>query len=103
MRYFFPETLRPPMRGAASGRLRPAILAGLPLAAEAHVFNATRTEGARAASAEPSSLFERARRRLSTAAERVWSELNDHAHVDRRAPPGRDPGGRRQREPDRGI
>src|SRR3954447_21534305 len=102
MRYFFPETLRPPMRGAASGSLRPALVAGLPRAAEAHNFNATRTEGARAAPAAPSSLFERARRRL-WAAERAWSELNDHAHVDRRAPPGRDKGGRRQREPDRGI
>src|SRR3954453_7695591 len=103
MRYFFPETLRPPMRGAASGALRPALVAGLPAAAEADPFITTRTVEARARSAAPSSLFERARRRLSTAAERVWRELNDHAHVDRRAPPGRDPGGRRQREPDLGI
>src|SRR3954454_32506 len=103
MRYFFPETLRSPMKSAASGVLRPALVAGLLPAAEAHPFITTRTVGARAGSAAPSSLFERARRRLSTAAERVWSELNDHAHVDRRAPPGRDPGGRRQREPDRGI
>ena len=29
--------------------------------------------------------------------------INDHAYADRRTPPGRDPGGRRQREPDRGI
>src|SRR5687768_8873116 len=28
---------------------------------------------------------------------------NDHAHVDRRAPPGRNPRGRRQGEPDRGV
>src|SRR5881275_1160667 len=93
----FPGLLRPPMiRGAAYGTLRPALSTGPLIAAEALSLFATRTLGARAGSAAPSSIFERARRWLPgsvEAAPRVWSDFDDNAHVDRRAPPGRNPGG----------
>src|SRR3712207_5327598 len=102
-----------------AGTLRPAI-AGLPHAADANKSLLTRTFEARALSAAPLSIFERAGRaapsvypqssRLSPwleehhrTAARAWSELNDNAHADRRAPPGRDQGGRGQGKPDRGI
>ena len=34
---------------------------------------------------------------------RAWSVTNDHAHVDRRAAPGRNPGRRHQVKPNRGV
>src|SRR3989344_2737355 len=34
---------------------------------------------------------------------RAWSVSNDHAHVDRRAAPGRNPGRRHQGKPNRGV
>src|SRR4051812_4377434 len=103
----FPGLLRPAMtRGVAFGTLRPALSTGHLPAAEAITSFATRTLGARAGSAAPSSIFERARRWPTfsiEAAPRVWSDLDDDAHVDRRAPPGRNPGGGGQGKPDRGI
>src|SRR3954452_23012794 len=107
MRYVLPDRFRlPNVRGVSAGALRPALYAGLPNAADATNFFSTRTLGARAGSAAPSSIFERARRwlpELFEAAPRAWSDLNDNAHVGRRAPPGRNPGGRGQGKPDRGI
>src|SRR6185436_10113680 len=113
MRHFSPHRLRPLKgMGVAAGTSRPAMRAGLPDAAEA--FRLTRTNMARARPAAPSSIFERARRSLQgistehrfggapEAAERAWSDIDDHAHVDRRAPPGRDQGGGGQGQPDRG-
>jgi hypothetical protein len=44
-----------------------------------------------------------ARRRLSRTHWRARRIFNVHAHANRRAPPGRDPGRGRQREPDRGV
>src|SRR3954464_12090924 len=103
----FPGLLRPLMTdGAAFEALRPALLTGPLAAAEAQSSFSTRTLEARAASAAPSSIFERARRWLPgsiEAAPRVWSDFDDNAHVDRRAPPGRNPGGRGQGKSDRGI
>src|SRR3954468_12979460 len=103
----FPGLLRPPMtRGAAFGTLRPALSTGPLDAAEAPSSFATRTLGARAAPAAPSSLFERARLWLTGSIEtapRVWSDFDDDAHVDRRAPPGRNPGGGGQGQEDRGF
>src|SRR3954463_7838576 len=104
MRYVSPGPLPASTAwGAASGALRPAYQAGLPTAADTKLSIATRPYGALAVSATPSSLFERARRGPAKAARRAWSDMNDNAHVDRRAPPGRDPGGGGQRQPDRGI
>src|SRR3954454_25190149 len=104
MRYVSPGPLpAATARGAASGAPRPAFQAGLPIAADTKLSIATRTYRALAVAAAPLSLFERARRGPAKAARRAWSELNDNAHVDRRAPPGRDPGGGGQRQPDRGI
>ena len=44
-----------------------------------------------------------ARRRPATAGLRARRIFNVHAHANRRAPPGGDPGRRRQGKPDRGI
>src|SRR5579884_3951438 len=44
-----------------------------------------------------------ARRRLSRMHPRARRIFNVHAHADRRAPPGGDPGRSRQGKPDRGI
>src|SRR3954467_14672648 len=104
MSFFTPVSLRlPPGTGAASGALRPALLAGRLVAAEANIFFSTRTSKARAAQAAPSCLFERAHRRPHRTARRAWRLFNDNAHADRRAPPGRNPGGRGQGKPDRGT
>src|SRR5690606_25804374 len=101
MRHFSPELTRPLMcPGVRVGMVRPAISLGQPRAAEARIFTATRTFEARAVSAALLSIFERALADAVKAALRVWSDINDHAHVDRRAPPGRNPGGRRQGKPD---
>src|SRR5919112_44169 len=103
MRHFSPHTLPSSTgSGPAAGALRPDIRTGLPRAAEATFFFSTRTLKARAHGYAPSSIFERARGTAARTERRAWSELNDNAHVDRRAPPGRDPGGRRQGKPDRG-
>src|SRR5687768_8073019 len=104
MRHFSPQTL--PARtgpGIAAGAYRPGFSAGLPHAAEAIFFFSTRTLKARAEQAAPSSIFERAPAAAARTARRAWSDFNDNAHVDRRAPPGRNPGGGRQGKPDRGI
>src|SRR3954471_21910070 len=104
MRHFFPQTLPSRTeRGIAAGALRPGISAGLPHAAEATFFFSTRTLKARAFRRAPSSIFERAPAAAARPARRAWSDVNDDAHVDRRAPPGRNPGGRVQGKPDRGI
>src|SRR3954464_14092467 len=95
--------------GVSAGISQPAHFAGK-LAADTNFFIATRTFETRAVPAAPLSIFEHAGRNLfegarpedfsgrafTEEAAGVWSDLNDHAHVDRRAPPGRDPGGRRQ-------
>src|SRR5687768_15595670 len=111
MRHFSPHRLRPLTGlGVAAGTSRPAMRAGLPRAAEAQIFISTRTYPARARTAAPSSIFERAGRarprivaKHLRAAACAWSDINDNAHVDRRAPPGGNSGGGGQREPDRGI
>src|SRR4029453_13028692 len=101
MRHDFPPFQSPRMgSGAAVGIIGPAFWTGLPQAAEAQLFTLTRTI-MRRAGASLLSLYERAP--WPEAAARAWSFLNDNAHVDRRAPPGRDKGGGRQGEPDRGI
>src|SRR3569833_4055795 len=93
----FSGLLRPRLPGgAASGVLQPALSTGYPPAAEAQFMIATRSLEARAAPAAPSAFFERASRFLlgpAEAAPRVWSDFDDNAHANRRAPPGRDPGG----------
>src|SRR5687767_14359781 len=110
MRHFTPHRLRPLIGSGAEMGSRTAMNAGLPRAAEAMIFVSTRTYPALARMAAPSSIFERAGRahpilaaRQGRAAAGAWSEFNDNAHVDRRAPPGGNSGGGRQREPDRGI
>src|SRR5688572_29279985 len=82
---------------------RPALVTGLPRAAEATEYLSTRTYDARPEQAARSSIFERACRAALNAAAGAWSDIDDHAHVDRRAPPGRDQGGRDQGQPDRRI
>src|SRR4051794_28117047 len=104
MSFFTPVPLRLPSGiGAASGAVRPALIAGRLLAAEANQSVSTRTRKARAARAAPSSLFERAHRRPTETARRAWRLTDDNAHADRRAPPGRNPGGGGQGKPDRGA
>src|SRR5688500_7920854 len=111
MRHFTPHRLRPLKGSGAELGPRTAMNAGLPRAAEANFFISTRTFPARARTAAPSSIFERAgrahpilaARQGRAAAAGAWSDFNDNAHVDRRAPPGGNSGGGRQREPDRGI
>src|SRR5579884_3380090 len=44
-----------------------------------------------------------ARRSAVSLSTRARRKFNVHAHADRCAPPGRDPGRGRQREPDRGV
>src|SRR5687768_10845108 len=88
--------------GWISGSVRPALIAGAPQAANANIL-LTRTFDARRMTAAQPSIFERARFLFSGAGEGAWSEVDDHAHVDRRAPPGRNPGGRDQGKPDRRI
>src|ERR1700755_204939 len=97
MRYFSPLSQRPREgHGVAAETLRPAILAGLPTAADT-TFKTTRRWGARVGlTAPPSSLFERAGRFAGRAAPRAWRHINDNAHAHRRAPPGRNP--RRSRQ-----
>src|SRR5919107_673016 len=99
MRHFSPLIERPLMgSGVLAGTSRLA-MAGLARPADT-IFLLTRTFGARAEPAAPPSIFERACRSMIKTAMRAWSELNDNAHVDRRAPPGRNPGGRGQGKPD---
>src|SRR6218665_3047355 len=86
--------------GLGGRRLVP--VTSLPCAADAHYHLSTRTSDARAQSAARPSIFERVHLSIGTAV-RAWSDFNDNAHADRRAPPGRDPGGRAQGKPDRGI
>src|SRR5687768_14741193 len=104
MRHISPQTM--PLRrgtGIAAWGLRPDVRTGLPRAAEAIFFFSTRTLKARADQAAPSSIFERAQAAAARTAQRAWSDFNDNAHVDRRAPPGGNSGGGRQGKPDRGI
>src|ERR1043165_5859194 len=86
--------------GLGGRRLVP--VTSLPLAADAQYHLLTRTSDARAQSAARPSIFERAHSVLGTKV-RAWSDFNDNAHADRRAPPGRDKGGGAQGKPDRGI
>src|SRR5688572_10825521 len=91
-----------PLAGSVSpGRL--AQVTSPPRAAEATNYRSTRTFDARPEFAARTSIFERACRTALKAAARAWSDIDDHAHVDRRAPPGRDPSGRDQGKPDRRI
>src|SRR5436190_21474744 len=83
------------------GGLRPVPVTGLPHAADALMIS-TRTSDARPEFAAPPSIFERAHSPLGMRL-RARRLFNDHAHADRRAPPGGDPGGRAQGKPDRGI
>src|ERR1700754_993860 len=86
--------------GLGGRRLVP--VTGLPRTADAQIYLSTRTSDARAQSAARPAIFERVHLSLGTAV-RAWSEFNDNAHADRRAPPGRDKGGGAQGKPDRGI
>src|SRR3954465_4643713 len=87
--------------GMPGGVLRPAF--GLAQTADANIHLSTRTSSARPEFAARPSIFERLHLRASELGVRAWSRLNDNAHADRRAPPGRDQGGRGQGKPDRGI
>src|ERR1043165_799837 len=87
--------------GAPGGTL--ALVTGLPSAADANFHLSTRTFEARREFAARPSIFERLHLPAFAAAVRAWSELNDDAHADRRAPPGGDPGGRDQGKSNRGI
>src|SRR3954471_20757310 len=87
--------------GAPGGVLTPVF--GLAQPADANIHPSTRTSSARPEFAARPSIFERPRRPFHGGAVRAWSRLNDNAHADRRAPPGRDQGGRGQGKPDRGI
>src|ERR1700712_350093 len=87
--------------GMPGGMLRPAI--GLAQTADANIHLSTRTSSARPEFAARPSIFERLPREAPELTVRAWSSLNDNAHADRRAPPGRDQGGRDQGKPDRRI
>src|SRR3954453_10824109 len=89
--------------GVAGGTLRPALVTGWPRTADAQSDLSTRTLDALAEFAALPSIFERLHRPASEPRVRAWSELNDDAHADRRAPPGRDKGGRDQGKSNRGI
>src|SRR5207237_7884731 len=100
MWHFSSRLTRRPLGDGGLGGLRPVPVTGLPRAADALIFS-TRTSDARPDFAAPPSIFERAHslgKRL-----RAWRLFNDHAHADRRAPPGGDSGGSAQGKPDRGI
>src|SRR4051812_20849714 len=102
MRHFSSPSQRPQLgSGVAAGIFGPAPWTGLPQAAEAQHFTPTRTN-LRRADARLASIFEHVPWPRAAAA-RVWSFLNDNAHVDRRAPPRRNEGGSRQGKPDRGV
>src|SRR5688500_1771699 len=91
-----------PLAGSVSlGRL--ALVTSQPCAAEATIYRSTRTFDARPEFAARTSIFERACRTAPKAAARAWSDIDDHAHVDRRAPPVRDQGGGAEGQPDRRI
>src|SRR5918999_1408145 len=101
---WFPSVRLTPGPLAASvppGRL--ALMTSPPCAAEATQHLPTRTYDARPEFAARPSIFERARRAALNAAAGAWSDIDDHAHVDRRAPPGRDPSGGAEGQPDRRI
>src|SRR6476620_10533497 len=87
--------------GMPGGVLRPVF--GLARTADANIHLSTRTSSARPEFAARPSIFERLHREASERNVRAWSRLNDNAHADRRAPPGRDPGGRDQGKSDRRI
>src|SRR3954464_976785 len=87
--------------GMPGGMLRPDL--GLARTADANIHLSTRTSSARPEFAARPSIFERPHVRASERNVRAWSRLNDNAHADRRAPPGRDQGGRDQGKPDRRI
>jgi hypothetical protein len=84
------------------GGLRPELI-GHPQAADANIHLSTRTQGARAEFAARPSIFERVHLLFFERGVRAWSDINDNAHADRRAPPGRDKGGRDQGKSNRGI
>src|SRR3546814_15772614 len=101
MKHFSPQIERPQTGFGVAGTLRPAFTSGGLRAADA-IFCLTRTSEARAPSAAPSSLFERACR-LFNAAACAWSDINANSHVERPAPPGRNPGGGGQRKSNPGV
>src|SRR6187399_2904139 len=84
------------LRGGEMPGSRPAMVTGLPFAADATNSLSTRTQDARAEFAARESIFERVCRAALRVAASAWSDIDDNAHVDRRAPPGRDPSGRDQ-------
>src|SRR5687767_9963037 len=86
--------------GLLSGRLGP--VSGPLQAANANIF-LTRTSDARRRFAARPSIFERAFVLLCGASVGAWREVDDNAHVGRRAPPGGNPGGRDQGKSNRGI
>src|SRR3712207_1663505 len=104
MSFFSLDWLRPlRVTGVASRAAGPAMTTPQARAADTNSLFSTRTLKARAGSAPLSSIFERACRDALKAAARAWSDINDNAHADRRAPPRGNPGGRRQGKPDRRI
>jgi hypothetical protein len=103
MWYFPPRLTRRLFGDGVLGGMRPALVTGLPRAADANIHLSTRTLDARPYFAARPSIFERAQLSALKAKVRAWSDLNDHAHVDRRAPPGGNPGGRDQGKSNRGI
>src|SRR3546814_5311855 len=80
---------------------RPGGDAGHALAAEAYSYFQHPADDRRQAPLPPLS-YRMAPRRLA-AGRHVRSIINDNAYADRRAPPGGNPGRRRQGKPDRGI
>src|SRR5688572_11848142 len=72
-------------------------------AADAELIIVTRTNAPRLQMIAPPSLSYRAHRLGKAGPLRARRNNNDHAYVNRRAPPGRNPRSRRQGEPDRGV
>src|SRR4029453_9904037 len=86
-----------------AAQLANGLVTGLPFAADATNSLSTRTQDARAEFAARESIFERVCRAALGVAAGAWSDIDDNAHVDRRAPPGRNPSGRDQGKSNRGI
>src|SRR3954454_5500605 len=93
-----PQNVSRPLSNEAAAAF-PVPRPGMALAAEAFTqHQATARSSSRAGAATII-----ARRRLNRMHGRARRIFNVHAHADRRAPPGGDPGRSRQGKPDRGI
>src|SRR5688500_15233482 len=90
----------PALRGDGVGRGGARPMTGTTRAAAAILTNHLAGQQREGASAATHLHFDGAKLGKDPRARRLF---NDNAHADRRAPPGRNPGGGRQGKPDRGI